>query len=226
MLAHDAASHKPTARQARTTVASKRSHLGAFAPLAVSGTALLTTFRRSGEAVSTPVSVALGDGRAYFVTAADSGKAKRLARDPNLTLAPCTRRGRVLGATVRGRARLLEGEERRRAHGLLRPTAPLWWSYLLYRLRGKTMRLYEVTPAQPDRRTAYGPRGGRWVRSTKGDLQDARLLQSPPSGHGRVLPLPRYGARARITKRFWLGSTAGPVEHLKTGCVTSTSSGR
>jgi hypothetical protein len=26
---------------------------------------------------------------------------------------------------------------------------------------------------------------------------------------------------ARITERFRLGSTAGPVEHLKTGCVNN-----
>jgi uncharacterized protein len=127
---------------------SGRSHPRAFAPLALSHTALLTTFRRTGEAVSTPVSVALDDGRAYFMTAADSGKAKRLARDPTVTLAPCTVRGTVIGATVAGQAHPLEGEERRRARRLLRPMAPLWWSYLLYRLRGKTMRLYEVTPAR------------------------------------------------------------------------------
>jgi hypothetical protein len=30
---------------------------------------------------------------------------------------------------------------------------------------------------------------------------------------------PQCGAPARITERFRLGSTAGPVEHLKTGCV-------
>jgi uncharacterized protein len=127
---------------------SGRSHPRAFAPLALSHTALLTTFRRTGEAVSTPVSVALDDGRAYFMTAADSGKAKRLARDPTVTLAPCTVRGTVIGATVAGQAHPLEGEERRRARRLLRPMAPLLWSYLLYRLRGKSMRLYEVTPAR------------------------------------------------------------------------------
>jgi PPOX class probable F420-dependent enzyme len=117
-----------------------------FAPLAASRTALLTTFRHSGAAVPTPVSIGLEQGRVYFVTATDSGKAKRLARDPNVTLAPCTAGGHVLGATVRGRARLLQGEERRRARRLLRPTRPLFWSFLLYRLRGKAMRLYEVTP--------------------------------------------------------------------------------
>lgn len=120
-----------------------------FAPLAASSTALLTTFRRGGEAVRTPVSIVVDGGQAYFVTAADSGKARRLARDPTVTLAACTTSGKVVGATVEGRARLLEGEERRRGRRLLRPTRPLLWSFLIYRLRGKAMRLYEVTPAEP-----------------------------------------------------------------------------
>ncbi len=33
------------------------------------------------------------------------------------------------------------------------------------------------------------------------------------------IPCPQCGAPARITDRFWLDSTDGPVEHLKTGCV-------
>jgi uncharacterized protein len=119
------------------------------APLAASSIALLATFRRGGEVVRTPVSVALDGGRAYFVTAADSGKAKRLARNPTVTLTPCTARGRVLGQTVAGRARLLEGAERRRARRLLRPTTQLFWSFLLYRLRGRAIQVYEVTPAEP-----------------------------------------------------------------------------
>jgi hypothetical protein len=31
---------------------------------------------------------------------------------------------------------------------------------------------------------------------------------------------PQCGAPARITERFWLDSTDGPVEHLKTGCLS------
>jgi len=119
----------------------------AFAPLQASSTALLTTFRRTGEAVPTPVSIALDDDHAYFVTAADSGKAKRLARNPSVTLAPCTTSGKVLGAAVSGQARRLEGDNRTRRRRLLGPTGPLFWSLLLYRLRGKTMHLYEVAPA-------------------------------------------------------------------------------
>jgi hypothetical protein len=36
-----------------------------------------------------------------------------------------------------------------------------------------------------------------------------------------LIPCPQCGAPAQITERFLLGSTAGPVEHLKTGCVNN-----
>lgn len=93
------------------------------------------------------MSIALRDGRAYFVTAAGAGKAKRIARDPRVTLAPCTASGKVVGGTVSGLARRLPRDEPRRVRGLLRPTRALLWSYLLYRLRGRSMEFYEVVPA-------------------------------------------------------------------------------
>ena len=34
-----------------------------------------------------------------------------------------------------------------------------------------------------------------------------------------TIPCPECGAPARITERFWLYSTDGPLQHLKTGCV-------
>jgi hypothetical protein len=37
----------------------------------------------------------------------------------------------------------------------------------------------------------------------------------------QLIPCPQCGAPARITDRFWFGSTAGPVEHVKTGCVNN-----
>ena len=118
-----------------------------FGPLESSKTALLTTFRRGGEAVGTPLSIALAGGKAYFVTASDSGKAKRLAHTPKVTLAPCTVSGKVTGETVTGQARLLEPEERKRvAKGLLRPNGALFWSLVMYRLQGKKMVLVEVVP--------------------------------------------------------------------------------
>jgi hypothetical protein len=32
---------------------------------------------------------------------------------------------------------------------------------------------------------------------------------------------PQFDSSAQITERFWLGSTAGPVEHVRIGCVNN-----
>ena len=124
-----------------------------FGPLEGSKTALLTTFRPGGEAVGTPLSITVNGDKAYFVTATDSGKARRLANTDRVTLAPCTVAGKVTGGTVEGRARRLSPDERRTAaKGLLKPTGGLFWSLVAYRLfQGKKMELYEVAPATSTR---------------------------------------------------------------------------
>jgi PPOX class probable F420-dependent enzyme len=95
------------------------------------------------------MSIAVADGKAYFVTPADSTKATRLAHTDRVTLAPCTLRGQVTGETVEGRARRLAPDERRRAaKGLLKPTKGLFWNLVYYRLfQGRRMELFEVVPA-------------------------------------------------------------------------------
>lgn len=55
----------------------------------------LTTFRRSGEPISTPVWIAR-DGDALIVTTPEeSGKVKRLHNNESVELRPCSRRGKV-----------------------------------------------------------------------------------------------------------------------------------
>ena len=126
---------------------------GPFGPLKGSRTALLTTYRQGGEAVATPLSIAVANGKAYFVTASDSGKARRLSTTDRVTLAPCKVNGTVTGETVPGRARRVPPAERRTAaKGLLKPTQGLFWSLLAYRLfQGRKMELYEVVPATSTR---------------------------------------------------------------------------
>ena len=36
-----------------------------------------------------------------------------------------------------------------------------------------------------------------------------------------IIPCLECGAPAQVTERFWLDSTDGPLEHLKTGCVNN-----
>ena len=108
---------------------------------------LLTTYRRNGEPVATPVSIAARAGDLYFVTPVTSGKVRRLSARADVTLAPSTVQGRPTGPTISGIARPLDEAGRRRVRRLLQPGGPLFWSYLLYRIRGHQMRVYEVRPA-------------------------------------------------------------------------------
>lgn len=67
---------------------------------------LLTTFRRDGRAVATPV-WAVRDGDVLAVwTVADSGKVKRIRRSGTVTVAPCDFRGNLRGDAVAGHATL------------------------------------------------------------------------------------------------------------------------
>jgi PPOX class probable F420-dependent enzyme len=75
---------------------------------------LLTTYRRDGRPVSTPVWwVELGDGSFGFWTSSASGKAKRLAHTGRVTVQPCNARGVVKpGSTpVEAAARVVSGAE-------------------------------------------------------------------------------------------------------------------
>ncbi len=55
----------------------------------------LTTFRRDGTPVATPVWVVADGDRLLVTTTASTGKVKRLRHTPRVTLRPCDMRGRV-----------------------------------------------------------------------------------------------------------------------------------
>ncbi|MEV4945459.1 PPOX class F420-dependent oxidoreductase [Streptomyces sp. NPDC053755] len=81
----------------------------------------LTTFRRNGTGVATPVWYAVEGDVLYAWTRTDSWKVKRLRNDPRVVVTPCDVRGNVDAgaAPVEGTARLVEGEELRRIRKLL-----------------------------------------------------------------------------------------------------------
>jgi uncharacterized protein len=81
---------------------------------------LLTSFRRDGRGVPTPVWVVrLDDGLGVW-TSGGSGKVTRIRRDASVTLAPCDRRGTPLGDAVPGSARLLDGAGTERVRAAVR----------------------------------------------------------------------------------------------------------
>lgn len=79
----------------------------------------LETLRKSGQAVATPVWFAEADGVLYVYSLAESGKIKRIRNNARVRIAPCDARGRLTGTCVGATARLVEGEDARRANDLL-----------------------------------------------------------------------------------------------------------
>jgi PPOX class probable F420-dependent enzyme len=81
---------------------------------------LLTTFRRDGSAVSTPIWFALDGPRLVAFTGAQTGKVKRIRNTSRVMVSPCSFRGRVTGQVWHGHAKLLPDAERDHVMGLIR----------------------------------------------------------------------------------------------------------
>ncbi|PPL18790.1 PPOX class F420-dependent oxidoreductase [Microterricola pindariensis] len=84
--------------------------------LAAESYVLLTTFRQSGEAVSTPVWIAESpDGQVLVTTGTNSGKVKRIRNNPRIELVACDARGGIRGdsAPVQARAVIVSDADTR-----------------------------------------------------------------------------------------------------------------
>jgi PPOX class probable F420-dependent enzyme len=80
----------------------------------------VTSFRKDGRAVRTPVWVVRdGDGISIW-TVRDAGKVKRIRRDGAVVVGPCDVRGRPTGDEVPGRASIMDGEGTARVRELLK----------------------------------------------------------------------------------------------------------
>jgi hypothetical protein len=71
----------------------------------------LTTFRKSGVGVATPVWFAESDDKLYVKTRIEAGKSKRIRNNPSVRVAPSTIRGKVIGPEFSGTARILTPEQ-------------------------------------------------------------------------------------------------------------------
>ena len=97
----------------------------ALAPLVRQKTVLVTTYRRDGTPVSTPVSIAVDGDRAVIRSYEKAGKTRRLRNNPMVEVAPSTVRGKPTGPAIRARARRLDDAESRHAARLLARKNPL-----------------------------------------------------------------------------------------------------
>jgi PPOX class probable F420-dependent enzyme len=119
-----------------------------FAHLARTKTVLLTTYRRDGAPVATPVSIVVDGPRAFFRTYDGAWKTKRLHNNPTVEVAPSTFRGRQTGPPMRARAALAGDRESAHARQLLARKYPILQGAMVpiaHRLRKYKTLHYELT---------------------------------------------------------------------------------
>lgn len=79
-----------------------------FGDVAAAKYVLLTTFRKDGTPVSTPLWAAFDGDRLLMWTVTDSWKVKRIRRNPRVTVAACDVRGNPKGPAVEATAEILD----------------------------------------------------------------------------------------------------------------------
>ena len=79
----------------------------------------LTTFKRDGTGVSTPVWFAVDGGKLYIYSNLNAGKMKRVRKNSSVEVAPCDLRGKPTGPPVAARAIELPESSGSYVHGLL-----------------------------------------------------------------------------------------------------------
>ena len=80
----------------------------------------LETYRKTGEAVRTPVWFIEENGELFVRTDSSTGKIKRIRNNPRVRIAPCNARGTVKGTWVDGEARMIEPKSSEHVFSLLR----------------------------------------------------------------------------------------------------------
>jgi len=96
-----------------------------WAPFVRQKTVALTTFRRDGTPVTTPVSIVVAGERAYVRSYQKAWKTRRIRNNPAVTVAPSTARGTPTGPAVDAVAHRLTGAENAAAARALRAKYPL-----------------------------------------------------------------------------------------------------
>lgn len=107
----------------------------------------MESYRKTGEAIRTPLWFAQDGETLYFYTVAHSFKVKRLKNNPRVRVAPCDMRGNLKGDWVDATARLLDTAEASHADNLLNQKYGLLKRTLNFfaKLRGHKRASFAIT---------------------------------------------------------------------------------
>lgn len=112
----------------------------------------LTTFRKSGVAVPTPVWFVDVGGKLYVTTDDTSGKVKRIRNSGRVMVAPSKVNGDVIGPAIEAQARILEPTAFKPARQALKKKYGIQWHIFMFwaRVRGSTGQntFLEITPIE------------------------------------------------------------------------------
>jgi len=108
----------------------------------------LTTFRKNGAPVATPVWFAQEDDKLYVMTAANTGKVRRIHHNAQVEVAPCKLNGDLLGPPLEAMAVILPDDQTARANRAL--IRKYGWQKRIYDLgyilRARKRTWLEITP--------------------------------------------------------------------------------
>ena len=102
----------------------------------------LTTFRKTGAGVATPVWFGEDGDKLYVMTRSDMGKTKRIRNNPQVKVAPSTIRGKVKGAEFGAIARILPPEEHKHARESINRK---YWMARIPLIWSRTDTYFEIT---------------------------------------------------------------------------------
>ncbi len=112
----------------------------------------VTTYRRNGIPVATPVWVMTDGEYLYVITDSGSGKVKRLRHTPRVEVAECDMRGTIRGASHPATAQLLDAPGTQRVERLLIEK---------YGWQARALGAMSMVPSLLGRLLRRAPRAGR-----------------------------------------------------------------
>ena len=161
----------------------------------------ITSYKRDGRGVATPVWFVLRDGRLLVETDAASGKVKRIRRNPQVRVAVCTASGRLRGTQVPAVAQILPDSETGAVERLIADK----YRFDMIIFKAAPVRPGQAAPGTPADRVgdpghharltgspAAGPTPSRSTRPGRPGATGRKPSTGPvPSRPGRYLPRTR-----------------------------------
>lgn len=108
----------------------------------------LITYRMNGQEVATPVWFIINNSNIYLMTFEKAGKVKRIKNIPQVTVSPCTSRGKVIGQSFKAHATFVAELEEKKINNFMKKKYGIQYKFLrfLAKIRGAKYIFVELNP--------------------------------------------------------------------------------